>query len=242
MGQPTISVIIPIYNCKQYISRCLHSIKAQNIDMEIIIINDASTDGLKEYLNTIKQKIKFEYIELPQNSGPAIARNYGIKNASSDYIAFLDADDWWENNKIKKQIQLIKNGADFTFTGRKNIYENAKEKIIKVPSEVNLDIVLKSNPITCSSVILEKQLAIEYPMTNKNLCEDYLTWIRIIKDGIIAKGVQEPLVNYQVRKHSLSSNKFAHAIRRYKTYLEADIPFTKSLYYSSYYIASKLLS
>lgn len=242
MGQPTISVIIPIYNCKQYISRCLNSIKTQGVDMEIIIINDASTDGLKEYLNKIKQEVKFEYIELTENSGPAIARNKGIKNASGDYIAFLDADDWWEETKIKQQIQLISNGADFTFTGRKNIYESTKEKIVKVPTEVDLETVLKSNPITCSSVILNKQLALEYPMTNKNLCEDYLTWIRIIKDGIIAKGVQKPLVNYQVRKNSLSSNKFAHAIRRYKTYLEADISFTKSLYYSSYYIASKLLS
>jgi teichuronic acid biosynthesis glycosyltransferase TuaG len=233
-----ISVIIPVYNGAEYIEQCLNSIKNQNCNTEIIIINDASTDNLEIVLENIKKKlsIDFIYIKNEHRLGTADTRNKGIERASGDYIAFLDADDWWEDNKLKKQLELIKNGAYFIYTGRKNIYTNTnEEKIINVPKKANLIDILKNNPITCSSVLVRSDIIKSHLMEHPELCEDYYTWIKILKDYEYADGINEPLVNYRVRVNSESSNKIKHAIKRYKTYKCAKIPLHKRIYYSIYY-------
>lgn len=99
------SIIIPLYNKERYIENAIQSILKQTVaDYEIIIINDGSTDKSKEIISKYDSE-KIRIIDHPKNKGLSAARNTGIKNAISNYITFLDADDLWKPN----YLQTIKN-------------------------------------------------------------------------------------------------------------------------------------
>lgn len=104
---PLISVIIPAYN-SVYIEECLQSCLAQTLGqdrLEIIIINDASTDNTVEKIASIGQDNPIHLINLEHNSGPAAARNAGLEIARGEYIAFLDSDDTMQVDKLEKQLK-----------------------------------------------------------------------------------------------------------------------------------------
>ena len=105
------SVIIPLYNKAPYVRKALETVCAQTYrDYEIIVINDGSTDNsaiiAEEYLNGV-EGISYKILSQP-NAGVSAARNNGVAQASGDYIAFLDADDWWEPTYLERMVQLIK--------------------------------------------------------------------------------------------------------------------------------------
>ena len=103
-----ISIIIPVYNTEKYIERCLRSILAQTYQQfEIIIVDDGSTDGSIEICK--KYALKTSKIKIVQikNSGQSVARNVGIKNASGDYICFVDSDDWIDRLLLEKAVSCF---------------------------------------------------------------------------------------------------------------------------------------
>lgn len=111
-----VSIIIPVYNRAQYIKDCLDSVLNQTYkDSEIILIDDGSTDNLKDVLVPYINKIQYIY---KRNGGAASARNVGIKHAKGDYIAFLDSDDSWLNFKLELQIKILETitGIGLVFT------------------------------------------------------------------------------------------------------------------------------
>lgn len=240
-----ISVIIPIYNGLQYIRECLKSIKNQTtlVEIEIILIDDASTDNLEFEIFSIKDELSLNnliYIRNAKQLGPAKARNIGIELASGNYIAFLDADDWWEKTKLEEQLKLIEKGYKFIYTGRKNVDGN-KEKIVSCSEKVSMKDILKNNQITCSSVLLDSNIAKNNLMAYSDLCEDYYTWLKILKNDLpFAYGINKPLVNYRIHSDSQSSNKIKHAMKRYKIYKVIGIPFYLRIYYISYYMVTGL--
>ncbi|MBM4137171.1 MAG: glycosyltransferase family 2 protein [Nitrospira sp.] len=101
---PRVSVIIPAYNSARYLLDAIDSVFAQTYkDLEVIVIDDGSTDNTKEILEPYMDRIIF----LQQvNSGPSKARNLGIQRSSGEYLAFLDADDIWFPEKLEKQVRL----------------------------------------------------------------------------------------------------------------------------------------
>jgi glycosyltransferase involved in cell wall biosynthesis len=115
-SQPLVSVIIPSYNYLKYISKCIESVQSQDYpNIEIIIVDDGSTDGSLEFLQMLNSKIKIVH---QSNQGVSIARNRGLLEAMGEYIAFLDADDYWESSKISKQLAVLKQmGADLIYSG-----------------------------------------------------------------------------------------------------------------------------
>jgi len=115
-----VSVIIPTHNCRQYVAEAIESVLNQSYkNFEIIVIDDGSTDNTKEVLDPYiaAGTIKYSY---QKHRGPASARNRGIKEARGGYIAFLDADDLWEKDKLLKSLEFLqKNGFDWMCTGLK---------------------------------------------------------------------------------------------------------------------------
>ena len=113
---PKVSVIVPVYNVEQYIEKCLESLVNQTLqDIEIIIVNDGSTDGseeiIKKYLNKYSNKIKYL---TKTNGGLSDARNYGLPYATGEYIAFLDSDDYVDNTIYEKMYnKAIEENCDF---------------------------------------------------------------------------------------------------------------------------------
>ncbi len=105
-GKKKISVIIPLYNCSLLVSRALESVNNQSIEenIEVLIIDDGSTDDSVEVVK--KSNINAEVIH-QENQGPAVARNKGIEIASGEYIAFLDADDYWEPEFLNSTVSFM---------------------------------------------------------------------------------------------------------------------------------------
>jgi len=111
---PTISVIVPTYNCGKYIKEAIESILSQSYPVtEIIIIDDGSNDDTDEVVKNMNSD-KIKYLS-QKNLGVSSARNLGLTNATSDYIAFLDADDIWHKNMIESQIIALEQHPDIVF-------------------------------------------------------------------------------------------------------------------------------
>jgi len=110
MTDPLVSVIIPTYNRETLIIKAINSVLKQSFqDLNILIIDDASTDGTESVIRNLNNN-KIKYYKLEKNSGQCIARNYGIKRATGKFIAFLDSDDEWLPEKLTKQLECYKNG------------------------------------------------------------------------------------------------------------------------------------
>jgi glycosyltransferase involved in cell wall biosynthesis len=103
---PRVSVIIPTYNCDRFLPEAIDSVLMQTYqDYEIIVIDDGSTDQTCQVLEAYKHKIRYFY---QQNQGSAVARNLGIKQAKGEFIAFLDADDFWLlPEKLAEQVNCF---------------------------------------------------------------------------------------------------------------------------------------
>lgn len=105
-----VSAIIPVYNCSKYISEAINSILNQNYQpIEIIIIDDGSTDNTKEVVKGFSNSIRYFY---QNHAGPSKALNYGLKEAKGNYIALLDADDFWISDKITIQMDILINNPE----------------------------------------------------------------------------------------------------------------------------------
>ena len=96
---PLLSVIIPIYNVEKYLHQCVDSVLHQNLnDLEIVLVNDGSPDNCPQICNEYAEKYPFIKALHKENGGLSDARNEGLKDASGDYVIFLDSDDWWNPN------------------------------------------------------------------------------------------------------------------------------------------------
>src|SRR5208283_2367398 len=106
MNDPLVSVVIPTYNCGRYICETVESALGQTYSpVEIIVVDDGSTDDTRERLTTYGDRVRYIY---QQNTGPAVARNRGVQDAQGDWIAFLDADDLWLPYRLELQVELLR--------------------------------------------------------------------------------------------------------------------------------------
>lgn len=135
-----ISVVIPAYNASDHISRAVESALSQTVsDVEIIVVDDASTDNTVEILDQYSGSIKI--LQHEKNRGGSMARNTGIRHASGKYIALLDADDEWDHHKLESQLEFLE-GHDSNWVGtycdfrqmRKNDFVERIDNLIRRPT------------------------------------------------------------------------------------------------------------
>lgn len=170
--------------------------------------------------------------------GVAESRNNGIRKANGEYIAFLDADDWWENEKIEKQLQALEaSKAVLCATARELVRADGKtlDRIIEIPECIQYQALLKTNCIPCSSVILKTEVAREFYMCHDELHEDYIMWLKILKKYGNAIGVNEPLVKCRMSEGGKSRNKLKSARMQYGVYRYIGFNRMKAFYYMIYY-------
>lgn len=238
---PLVSIITPAYKCEKYIAECMDSVINQTYkNWEMIIVNDKSPDRtesiVKDYM-VKDQRIKLYTQQV--NEGVAAARNKAIKMSSGRFIAFLDSDDCWKPNKLERQIQfMIKNRSGFSFT-EYEIMDNKSAsigKVIHVPDKISYEQYLKNTIIGCLTVVMDKEILGDIEVETGNL-EDVLTWMKYLKRGYDADGLQENLASYRVSENSVSSNKIKNA-KRYFICLRKHqkLSFVKSLYCEFFYI------
>lgn len=153
MSEAKISVIVPVYNMEKYLEKCLNSLINQTLtDIEIICVNDGSTDSSLKILEEFAQADSRIKILTQQNSGQSVARNYGISNATGEYLGFVDSDDWVDLDYFEKLYNAAKdNNCDIACAGFKrcgkvlsSVRKSYKEK--KVYKDINDKVVADNLP------------------------------------------------------------------------------------------------
>lgn len=208
----TVSVIIPVYNAERYISDTIESVLNQTYkDIEIVLVDDCSTDNSRKIIEAYANlNSGIVYHLQKENGGAAVARNTALSIANGRYVAFLDSDDLWLPEKIKKQMNLLKqNSAGICFTAIEMINENGETIKGKrnVKNKINYDFLLKNTMIATSSVLIDRKVVGDFQMPLIRSGQDYATWLQLMRNGIEAYGINEVLVKYRVGRNSLSSNK-----------------------------------
>jgi glycosyltransferase involved in cell wall biosynthesis len=132
-----VTIIVPIYNSEKYIKRCLDSVCAQSYtDLEIILVNDGSTDNSLNILQEYAESDNRIKVVNQENKGVAAARNTGLRNATGDFILYVDSDDWIEKNMVQRMLELMED-ADIVFCS--SDHADSSEKVEKEDSQ-NIEI------------------------------------------------------------------------------------------------------
>lgn len=227
-----VSVIIPLYNEEKYIIECIESVINQTYkNLEIIVVDDKSTDNSLNKLKKIKDK-RLKIIKLNKNAGVANARNKGVEKATGDYICFLDSDDFWDKHKIEKQIDYIKDKA---FIYSRYAYTNKYGKVMKiakVAKQLTYKQALKNTCIFTSTVMFDmtKVSKEDLKMPNLPMGEDTYVWWNVLKKGITAYGMEEVFAYYRQKDNSLSSNKFKAVRCAWNLYKLQNLPLIERIY------------
>ena len=231
-----VSVVMPAYNAAATIQRAIDSVIGQSYgNWELIVVNDCSSDETADILKKYSDKYQQIHIITNEiNSGVAYARNRGVQAAKNEWIAFLDSDDYWETEKLEQQLAMIKKHPDMKmcFTASAFIDEKGRksEYILHVPEKVVYEELLKQNIISCSSVLITRDLMTKYPMiSKKEIHEDFVTWLKILKEIPYAVGVDRPLLIYQLSAKSKSGNKLKAAKMQWNSYRVCEVPLVKSI-------------
>lgn len=231
MDGPLVSVVIPAYNCAGTIRQAVESALAQDVDLEIIVIDDCSKDGLARVLDDYAQSPAVFYVKNEKNCGAAKSRNRGVSLARGKYTAFLDADDWWEAGKLKKQLaRMQESGCVLCGTARELVRPDGTRtgKVIPVKERISYRRLLGQNSINCSSVLALTEVLREFPMEHEEAHEDYLTWLRILQKYQTACAVNEPLLKYRLSNTGKSGSKAKSAKMTFRVYRLLGFGFLKS--------------
>ena len=208
-----ISVVIPTYNREELIARSIYSVLEQTYDnLEVIVVDDASTDHTKEVVKGIKDK-RVKYIQLKQNAGASNARNIGIEAAMGEYIAFQDSDDVFYPDKLEKQyLYIIKNHSDMDFC---KISINDNDSVIEVPTLEQeesikngkaLDELCNGNFISTQAILVKKDVVQKYMFDTKlPRLQDFDLVMRIVPDVRLSY-TDEALVDLYRQGDSISNS------------------------------------
>ena len=206
-----VSVITPVYNAEKVIACTIQSVLDQTYEnIEMILVDDCSKDDSKKIIMSFCDK-RVKYYCQEKNMGAGVARNKALELAKGQYVAFLDADDVWENAKIEKQISLMKEtNSWFSYTGSRVINEDGMltKKVRKVKPKCSYKKLLRNTMIMTSSVLVDRSKAGDFRMPEIRSGQDYATWLMLLRKDKVAFGVCEPLCRYRNTSNSLSSNKF----------------------------------
>jgi len=240
---PLVSVIIPIYNADVYLEETILSVLNQTYkSIELILVNHCSTDRSAEIIEKFKIKdARVKVITLNINKGgPAYPRNEGLKVARGEFVAFVDSDDVWLNNKLLKQVKLIvetkvdiihtlayiidKNSTEIGIFNNQNIYNILKYCVN------SSNIIYYTNYININSVLMKNDKKILFS-EEKNLIavEDWFYWINAIYSNKKILLLEEKLIKYRIHDMSISHR-------------NSDIGYKKSLYLLSLLLLENKIS
>ena len=208
--QPIITVLIPTYNCEQYIQEAVQSILDQTYtNFECIIIDDCSTDGTVDIIKTFNDP-RINLIIKPKNSGYTNSLNYGLTIAKGKYIARMDGDDISLPNRFEKQIEVLEQDKDIIVCG--SIFRIIDSETIITAPEKHEDIklaLLKDSCIGHPTAMIRKSVLDKHQIfydTNFEPAEDYDLWVKLSKLGKL-HNLQEVLFLYRVHDNQVSITK-----------------------------------
>lgn len=226
-----ISVIIPTFNRAQFLEKAISTILTQPFELEIIIIDDGSTDDTASVVMDFNNR-NIQYVKLSRTGNIGRLRNEGIKKSQFDILAFCDDDDFWFPKKLSVQLPLLdkfdivcSNANLINKEGEiiKNSYFEKVEDFIITPSTL-----LQDNFVLTPSVVLKKKILKNFRFEDENykfLCEDYFLWLQIVLQNEIYF-TSDPLIS--VRRHSSITQELDNKINVERNHIKILEPFANS--------------
>ena len=246
-GSELISVVLPVYNGERTVEASVTSVLDQTYkNIELIVTDDASSDNTAEILRRLAgQDSRIKIITNSVNSGRLRSRIKSAEIAKGEWIAFIDADDLWKPEKLEKQLALRESvGYDLIYTASDFVDENNNkfDWIMHVPVKVGYRKLLKQNIISNSSVLLRKKDYLRYsPSDGNDMHEDFACWLDMLRNGLSAGGIDEPLITYMVSKGSTTGNKIKASSLNLNTYRYLGLNFFERSFYQSCYAVNGLI-
>lgn len=241
-----VSIIMPAYNAERTLPASIESVIAQTwTDWELIVVDDCSADGTADVILQYEDRDpRIHHIRNAKNSGVACSRNTGVQRAKGNWVAFLDSDDCWAPEKLALQLDFARHmHADFTFTGSAfmDAHGNPLSYRLPVPIQVSFRQLLKQNIISCSSVMIRRDLIRRYPMESDRMHEDFAVWLQILRDNRLdAYGLDQPLLIYRLSATSKSGNKLKAAGMTFRVYRHIGLSLPAAIYYWCWYTVRSL--
>ena len=215
-----ISVVIPVYNVKKYLKRCLKNVTAQTYEnLEIILIDDGSTDGSTEICDELSVTDSRIVVFHKKNGGLSSARNSGVKIANGKYVCFIDSDDTVDCNYVETLYQtILKYSVDLAICSHRVIYDKkipidmSTGESGKIEAEVALKRLLYSDGIDTSSwaKMFKKSLLEKHPFPEGRNFEDAATTYLYIDSAKYVGLNSVPIYNYYIRTTSISQKPFSN--------------------------------
>jgi len=212
-----VSIVTPMYNGAKFVGETIESAQSQTYkNWEMIIVDDCSPDdgaGIAAVKKAAKGDERIILVESKQNRGSSGARNQALERAKGRYIAFLDSDDIWHRDFLEKQIKFMQtHNAILVFSSYRRIDEISKQELLTpfiVPQKVCYKSLLKTCPIFPSTAIYDttKTPKIYFDESLGSMRDDYVYWLKMFKNIDYGYGNQEILVDYRMRKTSVTGNK-----------------------------------
>lgn len=236
-----ISIIMAAYNAEKTLREAVASVRAQTYEnWELILVDDCSLDGTKQIAGELcGEDARIHFFENEENRGVSYTRRFAAANARGEWVAILDSDDAWTADKLEKQAKLqIETGAELLYTGSAFMDAGGERIpwILKVPETLSYRQLLKQNLLSNSSSLVRTELYREAYAYGDSMHEDFATWLRILKDGRKAYGVQEPLLIYRLSEGSKSAKKGNAAKMNWNTYRYAGLNPLAACYYMCWYM------
>ncbi len=245
MNEPLVSVVMPAYNSEKYIKAAIASVVAQtHQNWDLIAIDDGSRDDTGKIIAEFAAADnRIRFFKNERNLGVSATRNKAIALAIGEWVAFLDSDDMWNEEKLEKQLVLARNsGSDFVFTGSAFVDENGNfyRGTFSVPDTLDFRHLRLHNVIPCSSVMIRKNLLKSVRMERDDIHEDFAAWLSILKSGVIAYGINEPLLIYRISAGSRSRNKLRSAKMTYRVFRTTGCGRVGSAYFLCRHLAASI--
>ncbi len=208
---PKVSIILPAYNGEKFIKETLESLLGQTYhDFEILAVDDGSTDSTADIVKSFDDK-RVKYFHKENSGNQAIPRNFGIKQAKGEYIAFCDQDDLWYPEKLERQMAVNDKNAGIIVASTDVVDSHGKKIGARYVPDGYMDssesfrMLLEEDFITACSAVFPKKVLDEVGLLREDLSgnDDYNLWLKITrKYGVY--GFSEPLCAWRRSKKSFS--------------------------------------
>ncbi|WP_455967118.1 glycosyltransferase family 2 protein [Bacteroides fluxus] len=223
MTEGLVSIIMPSYNASQFVTESINSVLLQTyLNWELLVVDDCSKDDsvrIVQKFVDIDQRVRL--FPLEKNVGAAAARNVAIGQAKGQYIAFLDSDDVWNEDKLEKQLAFMKqNSYAFVFSDYYVMEEDGRKtgNIVRVPISLTYHQYLRNTIIGCLTVMIDRKQTGDFRMPLIKSSHDMALWLLIMKRGFKAYGLKDVLAGYRLVSTSNTSKKWKAAKDVWKVY------------------------
>lgn len=237
MQKGLVSIIMPMHNSAMFVEDAILSVLSQTYkDWELLVVDDSSTDNSTDIVKAYQRKNGNIRLLINDNHTgiPSAPRNFGIKHANGQYIAFLDSDDCWLPDKLEKQIkQFDSDKIAIVFSDYEKIDEEGRRdnRIVKAPALVTYKDMLHCNYIGNLTGVYNRSVVGTALLPDIHH-EDYALWLSILKRNFVAKNTCTVEALYRVRNCSVSSAKFHNLSWQWDIYREKEgLSILKSAYY-----------